>query len=233
MDLAYVLVHSPSVGPLTWMPVAERLAGSGRTTLVPSLLGIADAQPPFWTRVAERATDVIEELPAGQPIVLVAHSNAGLFVPAIVEAATRPVAACVFVDAALPSQTGPTAVAPPELLEFLRPKVTDGRLPPWTAWWDDADVAPMFPDAATRASITAEEPRLPLSYYEQQIPVPDGWDAGPCGYLLFGPPYDEIADDARRRGWHVEHVPGLHLHQIVDPDVVTGRIIAMAEKITA
>ena len=76
----------------------------------------------------------------------------------------------------------------------------DGRLPPWSQWWDEADVAPLFPDAETRARLTAEETRLPLDYYEQQIPVPPGWDATPCGYLLFGGLYEPVADEARRPG---------------------------------
>jgi hypothetical protein len=69
-----------------------------------------------------------------------------------------------------------------------------------------------------------------LSYYEQQIPVPAGWDDRPCGYLLFGPPYDYMAQESRERGWDVDQVPGGHLHQLVDPDGVTARIVAMTER---
>lgn len=29
---------------------------------------------------------------------------------------------------------------------------------------------------------------LPLSSYEQLIPVPDGWEDHPSSYVLFGPP---------------------------------------------
>lgn len=75
--------------------------------------------------------------------------------------------------------------------------------------------------------VSAEQPRLPLSYYEQQIPVPGGWNNRPCGYLLFGPPYDRMAQEARERDWDVEQVPGRHLHQLVDPDTVAARIVAM------
>ncbi|WP_181539296.1 hypothetical protein [Micromonospora saelicesensis] len=67
--------------------------------------------------------------------------NAGFFVPVIVGATSRRIVGCLFVDAALTSPAGPTPVAPPELLDFLRPKVTGGRLPQWTAWWDESDVA--------------------------------------------------------------------------------------------
>jgi transposase-like protein len=83
--------------------------------------------------------------------------------------------------AAGPDRTGPTAVASPELLEFLRPMAVHGRLPRWTDWWDEADVAPMFADPMVRQTIIEEQPTLPLSYYEQHIPVPDGCSNGTPG----------------------------------------------------
>jgi hypothetical protein len=230
VDPAYVLVHSLLLGPQTWAPVAARLTASGAATVVPSLLDVADADPPFWPSVVNKVNSAVSQLPQGQPLFLVAHSNAGPFVPVIVDAAQHPVVGCLFVDARLPSRTGPTPAASPERLSFLRAKATEGRLPQWTTWWDEDEVALLFPDEQTRLKVSAEQPRLPLSYYEQQIPVPDGWDNRPSGYLLFGPPYDHMAQDARERGWDVEHVPGQHLHQLIDPDTVTARIVAMSHR---
>ncbi|MER7006819.1 alpha/beta hydrolase [Dactylosporangium sp. NPDC000555] len=228
MEPAFVLVHSLLLGPLTWAPVAARLASSGATTIVPSLVDVTDADdPPFWPRVVDRVDDAVSQVPRGQPVFVVAHSNAGPHVPVIVHAARRPVAGCLFVEARLPSRTGPTATASPERLSYLRTQVTEGRLPRWTDWWDEDDVATLFPDPRTRSTVSAEQPRLPLSYYEQQIPVPDGWDNRPCGYLLFGPSYDHMAQDARARGWDVDQIPGQHLHQLVDPDAVAARIVTM------
>jgi Alpha/beta hydrolase family len=198
--------------------------------VVPSLLDVTDGDAPFWPRVVDNVNDAVSQLPQGQPVWLVAHSNAGLFVPVIVQAARRPVAGCLFVDARLPLRTGPTPAASPERLSVLRAMVSGGRLPQWTTWWDEDDVALLFPDPQTRLTVSAEQPRLPLSYYEQQIPVPNGWDNRPCGYLLFGPPYDRMAQEARERGWDVDEVPGRHLHQLVDPDTVTARIVAMTDK---
>jgi hypothetical protein len=206
------------LGPLTWAPVAARMAQA----VVPSLAG---ADPPFWPHVAAR---VAEAVPVDRPVVVVAHSNAGVMVPVIVRSLQRPVVGCVFVDARLPARTGTTPTATPERLEFLRGEAVDGLLPPWTTWWAESDVARLFPDPRTRAAVSAEQPRLPLSYYEQRIPVPAGWDDRPCGYLWFGPPYDREAAAARERGWAVDHLPGGHLHQLVDPDTVAARIIAMA-----
>jgi hypothetical protein len=217
MQTIFVLVHSPSVGPSTWRPVAEHLTAEGHGVRVPSLLDVAAGDPPFWPRVVSAVQDDLRQVPADAPVTLVAHSNAGLFLPVIRSGLDRPVAGSVFVDAALPDRTGPTPVASPGLLEFLAPMAVNGRLPRWTDWWDEADVAPMFSDPAVRRAVVDEQPTLPLSYYEQRIPVPGGWDDHPCSYLLFGPPYHECAAEARDRGWRVAHLPGAHLHQIVDP----------------
>ncbi|MEV6011765.1 alpha/beta hydrolase [Streptomyces sp. NPDC051976] len=223
-----VLVHSPSVGPSTWHPVARQLSEAGHQVRVPSLLHVGDGGPPFWPRVVEAVRDDLRDVPAGSPVTLVVHSNAGLFLPVIRAGLDHPVTASVLVDAALPARTGPTPVATAEFLDFLRPLAVDGRLPRWTDWWDEADVAPMFSDPAVRRTVVEEQPRLPLSYYEQHIPVPGGWDDHPCSYLLFGPPYEEAAAQARARGWRVAHLPGEHLHQIVDPEGTARRIVDLA-----
>jgi hypothetical protein len=227
----FVLVHSPSVGPSTWAPVADRLHALGREAVVPSLREVGEGDPPYWPRVVEAVAAATRG--SDQPVVLVAHSNAGLFVPLLVTETARPVCGCLFVDAALPAREESSQVASAELLDFLRGKVAnDGRLPRWTDWWDDEDVAELFPDAATQAAVTADQPRLPLAYYEQRVPVPAGWDGAPCGYLLFGPPYDDVAAEARDRGWLVEELPGAHLNQVVDPDSTAARLIGMADRLT-
>jgi hypothetical protein len=38
----------------------------------------------------------------------------------------------------------------------------------------------MFSDPMVRQTVIEERPTLSLSYYEQHIPVPDGWDDHPC-----------------------------------------------------
>ncbi|MEV6602424.1 alpha/beta hydrolase [Actinoplanes sp. NPDC051346] len=227
MTIAYVLIHSPLVGPLTWAPVGQRLPNA----VVPSFLHLADAEPPFWPLVAETVTAAVAPLPPETEVVLVAHSNAGRFVPVVVDAIGRPARGCIFVDASLPAREGLTDAVAPALLEPLRRKAEGGRVPPWSQWWDEADLVSLFPDAEIRRAICDEQPRLPFSFFEEHIPVPDGWDDRPCGYLVFGADGDkgngDKAADARERGWRVEYLRGLHLHQLVDPDSVATMIRKM------
>ena len=231
MAASLVLIHSPSVGPRTWQPVAQRLAELGWEAAVPSLLHVTDQGPEYWPRVVEAVVAGLGTADQGQGLVLVAHSNAGLFIPVIAAALPGRVRGCIFVDAALPPASGAAVVAPPELLALLQDKASGGLLPRWTDWWDEEEVAALFPDQATRQAVTEEQPRLPLAYYQASVPVPAGWDAQPCAYLLFGPPYDELAAEARERGWIVEQLPGAHLHQLVDPDGVARSLLAIADQL--
>jgi pimeloyl-ACP methyl ester carboxylesterase len=230
MTASFVLIHSPSVGPRTWQPVAQHLAEAGWEAAVPSLLQVAEEGPPFWPRVVEAVRAGLDRAGLNHGVVLVAHSNAGLFVPVITTALPGQVLGCIFVDAAVPPPSGAAPVAPPELLALLQDKASGGRLPRWTDWWEEEDVASLFPDQRTRQAVTEEQPRLPLSYYEASVPVPAGWDAQPCAYLLFGPPYDEMAAEAHGRGWIVRQLPGRHLHQLVDPDGVARLLLAITEQ---
>lgn len=224
MEAIFVLVHSPALGPSTWRPVAGELTAAGHRVVVPSLLHLAAHGPPFWPRVVSAVREELGRAGGGAPIVLVAHSNAGLFVPLISADLGRAMLGSVFVDAALPSREGPTPAATPEALELLRPLAVEGRLPRWTDWYDEEQLAPLFTGAVMREEVMAEQPRLPLAYYEQLIPVPAGWDQHQCAYLQFSPPYQPMADDARARGWRVVQLHGAHLHHIVKP-ADTARIL--------
>lgn len=234
MQPIVVLVHSPSLGPGSWGPLAAELRARGREVVVPSLLGVADGPPPVWERVVEAVARATAGLPPQAPVALVAHSNAGLFVPVLVEHADRPVAAVVFVDAGLPAgRAEGTPLAPPPFLEFLQGRADEhGLLPPWTRWWDAADVAELLPDDATRAAVQAEEPRLPLSYYRQAVPAPTAWTRVPAGYVAFGDAYAAETARARERGWPVRELPGLHLHHLVAPAAVAGAVTGVLDALT-
>lgn len=222
----FVLVHSPTVGPSTWSPVAGQLVASGCDAVVPSLLPVGEGGPPFWPRVVAAVTAGLAGTDPGQPVVLVAHSNAGVFIPVIGRGLARPVACSIFADATVPAASGHTPIADDQFLPFLRGLAgPDGRLPRWTDWWDEQDVAPLFPSPQAREVITGEQPRLPLAYYQEQVPAPAGWDDHPCGYLQFSSGYQDQAQRARQRRWPVRSVPGEHLHQVVDPHGVARALL--------
>ncbi|MDT0214637.1 hypothetical protein Q9R29_12140 [Rothia sp. ARF10] len=180
-------------------------------------------------RAARSGGDVLaayrEAFDATRPGLVVAHSNAGLVAPAV--AGGTPL---VFVDAALPPASGESPMAPPAMLGHLDALVgDDGLLPPWTRWWGEDDVAPLFPDRSARAGVEASEPRLPLGYFRTTVPVPEGWQSGPCAYLAFGGTYAVELARARRLAWPVAQLQGaLHLHFLHDADGVVARVLELA-----
>jgi hypothetical protein len=63
-------------------------------------------------------------------------------------------------------------------------------------------------------------PRLPLSYFEASVPVPDSWNRRACAYLLLtAEPYGESAAEARSLGWPVREIHGVR-HLAIATDVI-------------
>jgi len=109
-----VCVPSPLLGPAVWGPVERVLRRRGWST------SVVAAPAPVSTG-QDVLAGLLAALPVDQQLVLVAHSNAGAYVPALVSA--RPVVAAVFVDAVLPQRTGgPVPLAPAAFLGHLRAK---------------------------------------------------------------------------------------------------------------
>jgi hypothetical protein len=214
----FVLLPSPLLGPAAWEPVAAELRAAGRACAV---------VPGTGTSQDEVLAAFAAGLPDG-PLVLVPHSNAGLYVPALAE--RRDVAAVVFVDAALPSRGGgPSPVAPLGLVDYLRTLAdADGMLPPWTRWWDEGSLAALFPDDGTRQRVQAEERSLPLSYFTDAVPTPP-WDHLRCAYLAFGATYADEVARARAADWPVEVVDGGHLEMLHCPERVARQVVTLAE----
>ena len=213
-----VLIPSPLLGPATWTSTARALERRGWHAVVPSLAAVSRSEPPHWPA----GTDAIVGAAEDRQVILVPHSNAGLYMPVAVDALRDQVVGIVFVDAALP-ETGYVAQR-----DFLNTMVgSDGRLPPWTSWWDEADVAALFPNTDIRKLVEVEQPRMPITYWDHPPPVLDGWDRVPCSYLWFGEPYDKAADTASTRGWTTRQIPGGHLHMVVDPDAVAATVLEL------
>jgi len=214
-----LLVPSPLLGPETWAPVARWCADRGVGATVVRF----DAGPRGPDDVL---ASVVRSAQALGEIVLVPHSNAGLYAPRLTELLA--VSATVYVDAALAGDGPDTALAPEGFRDFLRGMAdAEGLLPAWTDWWDD--VEHLFPDPAVRASVEAEQPRLPLSYFESHLPVPVAWASKRCAYLAFGDTYPDEIVFARARDWPVAVLPGAHLHQLREPAAVGAEILRLAE----
>jgi hypothetical protein len=220
MGVVLALLASPLLGPAVWQPVAERLSRRGWPVVMPVAAKAAPRTPDDVLR------SLLAGLPADQDLVLIPHSNAGLYVPAL--ATKRRTAGYVFVDAGLPTGYDRVPLAPPAFLDLVTQKAdANGLLPPWTQWWDEAAVATLFPDAEVRERVEREQQRLPLSYFGHSLPVPPGWDDRPGAYLAFGDTYGSDRQEAAGRGWPVTTLSGGHLHMLVDPGRVAAEIEAL------
>jgi pimeloyl-ACP methyl ester carboxylesterase len=205
----FVLIHSPLVGPSTWAPVARELERRGRQVVVPSLLGAATAPPPQWRYCIDAVRAATSTL--SNPIVLVGHSGGGLLLPAITGAVTTAVSRLIFVDSGVPASSGETPLAPPPFLAHLRTLAVNGKLPLWSTWWGEEAMRELVPDEAASAALERELPSLPLSFFDQSVPSPAGWDRAQCAYLLLSDAYRDAATDAHGRGWRVERSPELSI----------------------
>jgi hypothetical protein len=213
-----VLLPSPLLGPSVWAPVAECLRQLGWPAGVAASTG------------ARTPDDVLhgflDGLPTESAVVLVPHSNAGLYVPSLCR--RRNVVATVFVDAALPPAEGTAPLAPAGLYEHLQARVgPEGLLPPWTQWWDAADTEALFPDQDVRRHVEAEQTRIPLTYFAADVQVPAGWLDVPGAYVAFGDTYADERRWCEERGWPVTTLTGRHLHMLVEPDEVATTVVTM------
>jgi hypothetical protein len=211
-----VLVASPLLGPAVWEPVARVLESRGwSVTLPPPYAGVRTP--------ADVLAQLLAAIPAAEPIVLVTHSNAGLYAAAI--AAQRDVRGIVFTDALLPQDRPTESLREPAFRAFLAGLADrEGRLPGWTRWWPAEEVSRLFPDRASRDAVEREQARLPLAYFDEEVPAPPGWRRLPAAYLGFGDTYAEEQAVAAAEGWPVERLDGRHLHPLVDPDGVAAAL---------
>ena len=228
-----VLVHSPSLGPASWRPVADELSRAGRKVVVPSLAGFTAGGAPYAPRLVRLVAGQVRASPSDD-VILVTHSGAGVFVPHLARAVAAREIAAVFADAALPRRPAGSTVVEGEFLPFLRERASGGVVLPWPQWWPGEDLAPLFPDEATHQAVTSEAAALPLRFFEETLPaVPDGWPPCRAAYLVFSPPYRREADEAARAGWPVRELPGGHLHMLVNPGAVAAAITSLAAEARA
>ncbi|QEW01310.1 hypothetical protein F6J84_15200 [Microbacterium caowuchunii] len=187
--------------------VAERVA--------PTSVGSPEA-------VGEAYADAAAGLGATMAI---AHSNAGNFVPTV--AAGSAVRRIVFLDAVIPPLSGGTwPVMPARMRGMLLATARRGMLPPWTRWWPQESVRPLFPDDATFAQVDASAPSVPAAYLSSHISAPRKWSAElVCSYVAFGSGYADEVGIAATAGWPVRMLDLGHLGMLQDPAMVARAVM--------
>jgi pimeloyl-ACP methyl ester carboxylesterase len=224
-DPLLVLVHSPFLGPSAWAWVAQELERHGRPAVTPALRTVGDTPYRPWRDVWETVHAVSAHGAAS--VVLVGHSAAGSLLPAIAQSDPGRVAAITFVDTFLPPASGTARLVPAEFADELSALATADVLPPWSSWFGEEAMRDLMPDAARRARVEQDMPRLPLSVRDTELPVPDGWDRRPCAHLLLSAePYAASAAAARARGWPTAEVHGgKHLDLVRRPAAVATALL--------
>lgn len=215
------LLPSPLLGSEVWRPVVAALEDLGRPAFAVEVEGAAPRS------AAEALEQFLDALPEDEELVVVPHSNACFYVPAIAE--RRSVTAAVFVDGRLPPPEGGSVTnTAAENLPMLAAKAdADGVLPIWTQWWDPVEMAAHFPSPEVRAAVERQQRRLPLAYFEDAVPVPSGWAREPCAYLAFGENYRADTEQARGLGWPVQVMDGEHLEMLTQPQAVAKAIAGL------
>lgn len=228
----YVLIHSPLVGPLTWELVAEEMRQRGVDVIVPTLVDAPDSEAPYWKQHAESVSPALAQVSQDTSLTLVAHSGTGPLLPAIREALLNPINAYVFVDAGIP-RAGATR------LDLMQSEESDwakqfqayleggGHFPDWS--FDD--LQEIIPDDKLRAQMVAEIRPRALEFFNEPIPVFDGWPDAPCVYILFSEPYKSAAVQARESGWPTYELEAGHFHMLVDANAVTDLILEAVNKL--
>lgn len=220
-----VLVHSPFVGPTSWLPVARVLHDEGRQVIVPKLTD-HPAGDPYW---AQHAGCVADAVPARRQAILVAHSGAGPLVPEIV-ARLSGVSGCVFVDALLfedgACRLDLLAREDQAMARAMRAHLqAGGEFPEWT----DEDLAGLVPDKGDRAELLRELTPRGLDFFLEPIPAPALPPGTHCAYMQLTATYETWADHAEAQGWRVDRLDAGHFHPLVAPDEIAHHLLAVSD----
>lgn len=220
-----VLVHSPLVGPTSWLAVARLLHAQDRQVIVPKLTDHPTGEP-YWS---QHAACVADAVPPRRQVILAAHSGAGPLLPEIVARLSGAVG-CVFVDAMLwedgACRLDLLAREDAELARAMREHLAaGGEFPEWT----DEDLVGLVPDASDRAELLRELTPRGLDFFSEPIPAPDLPPGTHCAYLQLTATYRIWADQAEAQGWRVDRLDASHFHPMVAPEEIAGHLLRLAD----
>jgi len=196
--------------------VAQRLASAlrdrGHQAVIAEVSGINTTQVLAEFVTAAQDADVV-----------VPHSNAGRFAPAVADAVG---AKLVCLDSLLPGRD-----PDPGWTDFVRSQeMHDGLLAPWSTWWPRKDVQAVIGEHWDL--LVTDEPRVPLRLLIEQPPTPPDWLTRRSGYVAFGHGYAEQASLAEANGWEVRRLDGEHLHLLTAPDEVAETVLEVVERLS-
>ena len=161
--------------------------------------------------------------------VVIGHSGAGAFLPAIADGTDVPT--IIFVDAIVPDASD-VFTPSRQLVELLDTVPTvDGLLAPWNEWWPPELMARLVPDPTQRRRIESEIPRVPRSFFDAAVALPPEWWTRPAGYLRLSPAYDDELARAADWGWPTAELPGRHLDTCAAPAAVAASIWHLIEQL--
>ncbi len=188
---------------------------------------MVDAERPQWRYLVDTAVDSALDR---TDLVVVGHSGAGALLPAISHRLKDRLRAIVFVDAIVPPIAGEHRTSE-EFSRFLDDKTIDGRLLPWLDWWPPQVVGELVRSLEQLEELRSDMPRLPRSFYDALIPMPDDWSSSPCAYLQLSPAYDEESRLANELGWPTSILDGSHLSIFTDPVAVLAAVEDLVDRV--
>jgi hypothetical protein len=203
-----------------WSWVADELRRRGHRVTVPALTDAAGTGG--WEACVAAVLDAVR---TDEPVALVGHSGAGPLLPAIAERLPTPPALLVFVDANLPPVAGDAPLVPDAFAQALQDLAKDGILPRWSEWFSPGAVEALLPDPQRRAAVLAEQPRVPLAFFDGRVPMPADWFRSSCAYIILSDPYRPDAAEAASRGWPVVELVASHLEPAVHPANVADALL--------
>lgn len=218
------LVHSPLVAAdATWRYLAPALQDLGFNVVIAALKDCRISARHYWDQEVESAVESLAILT--EPYILVGYSGAGPLLPLLAQHLPIPPAAYFFLDAGVLWQ-------PASRLEmmyaedhewgkgFERYLREGGAFPAWT----DEQLQPLLPDDEMRAALLASLQPKELAFFIETLPIPEGWDRIPCGYLRLSDSYRSYAATARAKGWTVQEIDTHHFAIMTEPNTIAAHI---------
>lgn len=240
--LRLVLLHGQRTGDRLWHATAQRLHARGVRALTPQLPSPEHIYAPWWLA---HAAGIANALPEDGSVILIAHGDSSVLLPAAGRLARNRdigarVAGYMVVDGYLPADGKSLLdVVDATAADALRHACRGGFLPPLPV--PTTELAPGDATTSATANTTldhghaaladalANAPRVPVSFYEEAITVPDDWPEAPCSYLRLSPAYASAEASAANRGWQTRSVHRHHLLPASEPDLMADLLEDMLQ----